>query len=139
MKKTIWNLKKGEKYWVIFSNGDIACEKWADTEWNRKRVSSFNAFLTREEAESELKERKKKALSLKPILDDAEWRYLKAVIRPFRDRVKYIRKSVCLSKKESYIAIKIDDDYLFFPSFKIDTMYQGMELDRKYTLEELGV
>lgn len=74
------------------------------------------------------------------ILDDAEKRYLSAVIRPFRKRVDSIMKiSDPLSYDKEYIFIKLDEDSFSLPYFKTGTMYQGMELEKVYTLEELGL
>lgn len=74
------------------------------------------------------------------ILDDAEKEYLSAVIRPFRKRVDYIMKiSDPLGYEKEYIFIKLDEDSFSLPYFKTGTMYQGMDLERAYTLEELGL
>lgn len=72
------------------------------------------------------------------ILDDVEREYLSAVIKPFRKKISYIRKSEDLRKK--YIKIVLcDGDSMYFPYLANDEMYKGMELDRNYTLEELGL
>ena len=74
------------------------------------------------------------------ILDDAEKRYLSAVIKPFRNRADYIMKiSDPLGYEKEYIFIKLDEDSFSLPYFKTGTMYQGMDLARAYTLEELGL
>lgn len=73
------------------------------------------------------------------ILDEAEKRYLKAVIRPFRDRIKYICKSVSDFGKYEYIKANLCNDTLVLPDFKPNTMYKGMKTDKQYTLEELGL
>lgn len=78
------------------------------------------------------------------ILDDAERRYLKAVIRPFRDRVKHICKvnySGTSSSEYQYLFITLSDiSYnIDLPIFKRDTMYKGMKKGHDYTIEELGV
>ena len=73
------------------------------------------------------------------ILDEAEKRYLKAVIRPFRDRIKYICKSVSDFRKYEYIKANLCNDTLVLPDFKPNTMYKGMKTDKQYTLEELGL
>ena len=74
------------------------------------------------------------------ILDDVEKRYLSAVIRPFRKRVDSIIKiSDPLGYEKEYIFIKLDEDSFSLPYFKTGTMYQGMELERAFTLEELGL
>ena len=72
-----------------------------------------------------------------PILDEVEKRYLAYVIRPFRDKVRCITK--CSNGRE-WIAIEIINDVkINFPYFEKGSMYRGMELERKYTLEELGL
>lgn len=79
-------------------------------------------------------------ITVPDILDDVEKRYLSAVIRPFRKRVDSIIKiSDPLGYDKEYIFIKLDEDAFSLPYFKIGTMYQGMELERAYTLEELGL
>lgn len=75
------------------------------------------------------------------ILDKTEKKYLAGVIRPFRDKVKSIVKYNNPSRSgKEYLKIQIIDDAgINFPDFKKDFMYKGMETDRKYTLEELGL
>lgn len=73
------------------------------------------------------------------ILDETEKKYLSAVIRPFKKRVDYIMKSSNSCCDKEYIFIRLDDDFLSLPYFTAGTMYQGMELERAYTLEELGL
>ena len=76
------------------------------------------------------------------ILDEAEKRYLRGVIRPFRDRVKYIQKFT-FSTGKAKITIKTEKDndtwYVSSPLFEIDSMYKNMKPDKEYTLEELGL
>lgn len=76
----------------------------------------------------------------KEILDETEREYLKAVIKPFKKRVKFIRKTASnmLFEKE-LLLIQLNDDDLILPYFEKETMYKGMELGKKYTLEELGI
>ena len=72
----------------------------------------------------------------KPILTDKEKEYLSAVIKPFRDRVSSISKDGPLE----YITISLDgDDFAILPNFKVGTMYKGMEINKRYNLEELGL
>lgn len=75
----------------------------------------------------------------KPILDDAEKCYLSAVIKPFRNRVKYIVKYPIPSDSKEYIYIELDNDTSLLPNFKANTMYKCMEAGKRYTLEELGL
>lgn len=75
----------------------------------------------------------------KEILDEIEKEYLRAVIKPFRNRVKCIIKGNFGSSKE-FIRVDFNDNGTFFlPPFKAKKMYKGMENSKKYTLEELGL
>lgn len=71
------------------------------------------------------------------ILDKTEKRYLASVIKPFRDKVKYIYKRQEWNTNKEFIHISLKEDKLDLPYFKKGTMYKGMETDRNYTLEEL--
>lgn len=75
------------------------------------------------------------------ILDEKEKDYLSAVIKPFRKDIKYIVKFKRYSDEKEYIymTMKKDDDYCELPIFEKGTMYRGMELNKHYTLEELGL
>ena len=75
------------------------------------------------------------------ILDNTEKRYLSNVIRPFRDKVKNIIKikSIALKDKEYIIIRIINGNNIPLPYFDKNTMYKGMELEKTYTLEELGL
>lgn len=76
----------------------------------------------------------------KPIIDETEKKYLKEVIRPFKDKVECIRKLMSLNKGKEYISIKIEyEPSVALPFFEVNTMYKGMEASKKYTLKELGL
>lgn len=84
----------------------------------------------------------------KRILTPKEYNYLKAVIAPVRDKVKWIIKTAFLLKKEgdrekklyACIIVKIGNySDIFLYTFEADTEYKGMELDKEYSLEELGL
>lgn len=75
----------------------------------------------------------------KEILDKAEKEYLSSVIKPFKEKVTGIAiREFSASKCYLYIDI-IGDDGFGLPNFKQGTMYKNMEIDRKYTLKELGL
>lgn len=74
------------------------------------------------------------------ILDDAEKRYLKGVIRPFRDRVTSICKGKDTTSKRECLTIFVSKyDRCSLPWFEAGTMYKGMKVYKEYTLEELGL
>ena len=73
------------------------------------------------------------------ILDDAEKRYLRGVIRPFRNMVAFIKKTCnCVGFQWIEIAVK-ENKTIVLPGFKNDEMYKGMKLEKEYSLEELGL
>lgn len=72
------------------------------------------------------------------VLTDDEKLYLKAIILPFRDRVSGITKEECCGSEFITIEIKNDSD-IVMPDFEKDKYYKNMELDKTYTLEELGL
>lgn len=75
-----------------------------------------------------------------PILDDAERRYLSAVIRPFRSDVTSISKNKALTTEREQIIISIRGyNGACLPWYDAGTMYRGMEPERLYTLKELGL
>ena len=78
----------------------------------------------------------------KSILDDAEKKYLSAVIKPFRNKVYAIAKYDD-GDDNYYIQIMIKQyvyfEYIDLPYFKKGTMYKGMELKKEYTLDQLGL
>ena len=75
----------------------------------------------------------------KEILDEVEKRYLRGVIRPFRDRVKAISLITSGGKGYCYINIELKDENIYLPNFEIKTMYKGMKPEKEYGLEELGI
>lgn len=75
----------------------------------------------------------------KPILDDVEKRYLENVLKPFKDKVNYLIKHNDRHKGDYIIVTIYEEDSLLFPYFKKNKMYKGMEVDKRYTLKELGL
>jgi predicted ribosome-associated RNA-binding protein Tma20 len=77
----------------------------------------------------------------KEILDKVEKNYLKIIIKPIRSKIKYIEKDekISLGNKEFLVIYIKDEAMMIFPSFKKGTMYSGMKLNKKYTLEELEI
>lgn len=76
----------------------------------------------------------------KEILDEKEKEYLRQVIRPFRDKVEYISINGTININKLYMQIFVANcDFVSFPNFEKGTMYKGMEIGKKYTIEELGL
>ncbi len=73
------------------------------------------------------------------ILDDVEKGYLRAVIKPWRDKVKGI--TLCKLCGTSVFILIAQKNYqaVMLPLFELGTMYKGMEIDKEYTLEDLDL
>lgn len=131
--------KYREKIIEIAMNGDIlAVDK--DTKQpmlcypNRCKYCLFEKYVDCSEA------RKKWLNQEVEILDEVEKKYLRAVIKPWRNKV--LGMSIASHYKEEYLVIVLnneDESELWFPGFKTGTMYKGMERHKEYTLEELGL
>ncbi len=80
-----------------------------------------------------------------PILDTKEKEYLRAIIKPFKNRVMEIAKIRLASRIWDYISIKVeslrenDVEFIELPIFKVNSMYKGMDLEKSYTLEDLDL
>lgn len=93
-----------------------------------------------EEKDKLQKELESKEPKKKEILDDVEKRYLKNVIRPFKNRIIYIKKRNDCETGVEYLHFKLMcNDDIYFPYFKKDTMYKEMVSGKEYTLNELGI
>ena len=74
------------------------------------------------------------------MLTGKQKRYLRGVIRPFKDSVETIRRLYSPTKEKDYIQVRYKDDRpTNLPYFESDTMYKKMKINKNYTLEELGL
>ena len=79
------------------------------------------------------------------VLDNAEREYLKTVLKPFHENVAYVEKvhyypmNGGTSSSLAFLFIKLHDGKLEFPNFDSGKMYLGMELNKKYKMDELGI
>ena len=79
------------------------------------------------------------------VLNDAEREYLKTVLKPFHEAVKYVEKLPERvfdedNRSKEYLVIAFYGRGSFsFPDFDSGKMYSGMELDKEYELDELGI
>ena len=75
-----------------------------------------------------------------PVLDEVEKAYLSAVIKPFRKMIVYIVKAQDFDDGKQCIRIILQNgDGMHFPYLDDDAMYKGMEVNKEYSLEELGL
>lgn len=109
----------------IFYKDKIIYERIYLVETSPKKITDFFNWL-----EQEYKP---------PILDDVENAYLSAVIKPFRNEVECIAKYMFSEEKEFLAICLHNGEEITLPIFIRRTMYKGMEVDKKYTVEELGL
>lgn len=77
----------------------------------------------------------------KSILDAKEKSYLEGVLRPFKDKIKFIKKTDNFTSDKEMICIYYtEENYSWnLPPFEIYSMYKNMEFNKRYTLQELGL
>lgn len=120
----------------VFSK--VCCDEVSSDCWIHNKDIYSDKFLN-QEIEIEAKD----------VLDEKEKEYLKSIIRPFKDRVEHIEKRKNINSEGTFyyigiivkhIAIDRFSEAIYLPYFKPESkMYEGMELNKKYTLKELGL
>lgn len=124
IKKTMFEEVKDRD--VVLGSGNGESQKYFKT------VKDFVDFLSLSVEEEKL--------------DNIEKRYIKDFIRPFRDNIIYIKKIPIYTYTQRE-QIQIGYKYVYndsvatisLPPFLKNSMYKGMELNKEYTLEELGI
>lgn len=133
---------------ITFENGEVLVKdddgdysnkkRWrddSDLKELKDRINTLGKIIKIEEPEY-----KTVYESKVEILDETEKRYLRGVITPFKDSIETIRRLYSPTKEKDYIQIRYKDDRpTNFPYFESNTMYKCMELNKNYTLEELGL
>ena len=78
-----------------------------------------------------------------PILNDKEKVIIKDIIKafePFGNKLSYIAKKECYGNTwKHYLVFRYKNDSLCTLDFNNDELFEGMESDVDYTLEELGL
>lgn len=130
-------LKNGQ---VIFFNKDSSRQRtlyaFDNLDKNFKYTINDNVSIVKVERPIKYEtvfERKKE------ILDEAEKKYLADIIRPFRKHIMFISKIGFDGEEFLKIDFKRPVNSFSLPFFKKNSMYKGMKVDQKYTLEELGI
>ena len=78
-----------------------------------------------------------KIVKLPLALTKEEKDYLLEVVKPFRDKIEYIKRLT--SDSWDSIQMITDKGVTAVLFFETDTRYKNMEPDREYTLQELGL
>ena len=147
-KYTYEDLKKVPIGTKVTIKGGETFIKIATDFYSRKVTSCFSEVIT----DDDIKQKKiikieepeyQTVYESKPeILDEVEKRYLRGVIRPFKENVRFITKRRYWIDSTEYNDISIcirNNSNIILPKFKANKMYKGMEMEKTYTLEELGL
>lgn len=90
----------------------------------------YNNWLTKEYVEKP-----------KPILDKVEHKYLESFLKPFRNKVTGIKKSLApinTDRNRAYLVIMLNEEgNLYLPYFNAKIMYLGMENNMIYSYKTL--
>lgn len=110
---------------------DVRCCANSDTCWVYHKDLYSDKFLDQ-------------TIEVREILDKKEKEYLSAIIKPFRNKVNYIKKvDYLIPLKRKFIRIGYDENnttqFIDFPDLPNYGMYKGMKDNRPYELEELGL
>ena len=138
MRIKVLNHKRRQEIGVEYDvmNNSELFELIKENKFYKTLPDDFSGKLTIEKGQVVEKEEKEK------ILDEVEKEYLRAVIKPFRKRIKKIVKYFDHSDYGHYDFIDIyliSGEEIIFPYFEQNTMYKGMISGKEYTLEELGL
>lgn len=150
IKKKLRDISLEEfKVWSIKNCKQLSCEKCVFSKVCCDEFSS-DCWINNKDIYSDKFLNQEIEIEIKDVLDEKEKKYLESIIRPFKDRVEYIEKKKitdCNNNTFYYIVIATisvasdsEIDPIYFPYFKPESkMYEGMELNKKYTLKELGL
>ena len=148
-------LKKGDK--ITFSNKEfLVCndlENWNAYDAGLGKLIKIERVVEWEPIPKELnplpviaiRPRKYETIyeAPKAILNKEEKEYLEVVLRPFKDRIRKLIKRHSFGDENLFVKIRHfntdSNDSLEFPEFEPKTKYKGMELNKEYTLKELGL
>lgn len=150
IKKKLKDISLEEfKVWGIKNCKQLSCEKCVFSKVCCDEFSS-DCWINNKDIYSDKFLNQEIEIEIKDVLDEKEKEYLKSIIRPFKDRVEYIEKKInmnCTGSAFYYITIAtksvVNDNIMeitALPYFNLESkIYNGMELNKEYTLKELGL
>lgn len=132
----------------VYCNQQLSCEKCVFSKVYCDELSSY-CWINNKDIYSDKFLNQEIEIEAKDVLDEIEKKYLKSIIRPFKDRVVSIEKRKNINSEGTFyyigiivknIAIDGFSEAIYLPYFKPESkMYEGMELNKEYTLKELGL
>lgn len=135
-------LKRGDIVYTVNKYG-FEARGTILNEWSGKSIKNFENNTERKILKIE---RPLTVYEVKEVLDKKEREYLSKIIEPFKNRVKRIEKVKAVYCNSEFIEIVLyssisydREEPIQLPCFKKGTMYKGMELNKQYSLKELGL
>lgn len=135
-------LKRGDIVYTVNKYG-FEARGTILNEWSGKSIKNFENNTERKILKIE---RPLTVYEVKEVLDKKEREYLSKIIEPFKNRVKRIEKVKAVYCNSEFIEIVLyssisydREEPIKLPCFKKGTMYKGMELNKQYSLKELGL
>lgn len=146
MKRKIKLRDMTKEQWDIFVNKcHLTCSTCPFNQASCLKSENKRSWFNNKDMYSDKFLNRKVEIETPDILEEAEKRYLRAVIKPFRNRVISISKYFYVLDNAYSIEIYMKSiqgifstEYLRLPLFK-NEMYKGMEKNKRYTLEELDL
>lgn len=121
-------------------------KKYEDSDYRNVINGQFISSVIGEKFPLQLMARHKCITIYDDILDDKEKAYLSNLIKPFKKYIKSIKKVDRFGGERIEILYKDFEDGKFIfqnvialPTFRKNSMYIGMEVEKAYTLEEIGL
>lgn len=136
-------LKRGDIVYTVNKYG-FEARGTILNEWSGKSIKNFENNTERKILKIE---RPLTVYEVKEVLDKKEREYLSKIIEPFKKRVIRIEKVKALYYDDSEFinivlyspVIYASEENIPLPYFKKGKMYKGMELNKQYSLKELGL
>lgn len=74
------------------------------------------------------------------LLTKEEKEYLEGVIKPFKEVIDFIKKINSINRSVQFIHIKLcNGEVINLPYFNVNEYYKNLEVDKQYTIEDLGL
>lgn len=97
--------------------------------------------LTREQFKKWYEENKNQKVEIEiELLTKEEKEYLEGVIKPFKEVIDFIKKINSINRSVQFIHIKLcNGEVINLPYFNVNEYYKNLEVDKQYTIEDLGL
>lgn len=142
VKKKLRDLTEEDyEKWTNKMCGEISCKDCIFNKAQCSEPSDESSWINNKDLYSDKFLDQEVEIEILDILTKEEKEYLANVIKPFKDKVICIKKQLF-----NIISIQVKDEFsvngfqnIELARFEGNTMYQGMEIDKQYTLKDLGL